>query len=106
MTSSGQSAIYEHYRAANPKSQALFERALSSLPGGNTRSTVYFQPHPLYFDHGQGCRVYDVDGNERLDFINNYPSLILGHSHPKVVGAVQRQVERAVGAAAPTEHEI
>ena len=64
------------------------------------------QPYPFYFDHGSGCRVYDADGNGRLDFINNYTSLILGHAHPKVVAAVQRQVGRGLSAAAPTELEV
>src|SRR5262245_26028311 len=64
------------------------------------------QPYPFYFDYGSGCRVYDADGNERLDFINNYTSLILGHAHPKVVAAVQRQVARGLSAAAPTELEV
>jgi glutamate-1-semialdehyde 2,1-aminomutase len=106
MNTNEQASIYARYRAANPKSQALYERALNALPGGNTRTTVYYPPFPQYFDHGQGCRVTDVDGNERLDLINNYTSLILGHSHPKVVEAVRRQAGRGVGAAAPSEYEI
>ena len=61
-------------------STALWERALSSLPGGNTRTTIFHEPYPVYFVRGEGCRVWDVDGIERIDFISNYTSLILGHA--------------------------
>src|SRR5262249_43431821 len=98
--------VEQRYREMTPRSQALFERATGSLPGGNTRTTLYTQPYPCYFDHGAGCKVYDVDGNERIDFINNYTSLILGHGHPRVVEALQRQLLRGVSAAAPTELEV
>jgi len=104
-TSIGRPSPRERYQGLNPKSQRAYERAQRSLPGGNSRTTIYFQPYPVYFDHGVGCRVYDIDGNERIDFINNYTSLILGHAHPAVVEAVQRQVPRLTSAAAPTELE-
>ncbi|HET9221861.1 MAG TPA: aspartate aminotransferase family protein, partial [Roseiflexaceae bacterium] len=100
------SSIEQRYHDSTPRSQALYQRATGALPGGNTRTTLYMQPYPFYFDHGSGCRVYDADGNERLDFINNYTSLILGHAHPKVVAAVERQVGRGLSAAAPTELEV
>jgi glutamate-1-semialdehyde 2,1-aminomutase len=101
-----QSTVVERYHAATPRSLELHERAARALPGGNTRTTLFMQPYPFYFDYGSGCRVYDVDGNERLDFLNNYTSLILGHAHPQVVAAVQRQIARGASAAAPSELEI
>lgn len=79
---------------------------MRSLPGGNTRTTIFFAPYPFYFHHGVGCRVYDVDANERIDFINNYTSLILGHAHPRVTEAVQRQLAHGASAAAPSELEV
>jgi glutamate-1-semialdehyde 2,1-aminomutase len=100
------SSIVDRYHQSTPQSQSLYERATRALPGGNTRTTLYMQPYPFYFDYGSGCRVYDVDSNQRLDFINNYTSLILGHAHPQVVAAVQRQVARGMSAAAPTELEV
>ena len=87
-------------------SRALWERALASLPGGNTRTTVFHDPHPVYLVRGDGCRVTDADGVERIDFISNYTSLILGHCHPLVVEAVQEQATRLMSAAAPSELEI
>jgi len=100
------STIVDRYHETTPKSRALYERATRSLPGGNTRTTLYMQPYPCYFDHGIGCRVYDADDNERIDFINNYTSLILGHAHPKIVAAVQQQAALGMSAAAPSELEI
>src|SRR5437763_5777055 len=99
-------AVEQQYRAATPRSAQLFERALQSLPGGNTRTTIYMQPYPFYFDHGKSYTIYDIDGNEYIDCINNYTSLILGHCYPTVVAAVQRQAARGMSVAAPTELEI
>ena len=96
----------ERYVGTTAASAAMYERALASLPGGNSRTTIFFQPHPLYLERGEGCRVYDADGVERIDFINNYTSLVLGHSHPRVVQALQRQAARLVSAAAPSELEV
>lgn len=89
-----------------PASRALWERALGSLPGGNTRTTIFHDPHPVYLTHGEGCRVWDADGVERIDFISNYTSLVHGHCHPAVVEAVQRQAGRLLSAAGPSELEI
>ncbi|MFN8484048.1 MAG: aspartate aminotransferase family protein [Anaerolineae bacterium] len=98
--------IIERYIDATPLSRELYERAVRALPGGNTRTTVFIQPYPFYFRRGQGSRVWDVDGNERLDFINNYTSLILGHAHPRVVAAVQERLTEGMSVAAPTELEV
>jgi glutamate-1-semialdehyde 2,1-aminomutase len=102
-TGSGVRADYERLTAA---SRGLWERALDSLPGGNSRTTIFYDPYPVYVIRGEGCRVTDADGVERIDFISNYTSLILGHCHPKVVEAVQRQAGRLMSAAAPSELEI
>jgi hypothetical protein len=100
------STTEERYRELTTASRALWERALGSLPGGNTRTTIFHDPYPLYLDRGEGCRVIDVDGVQRIDFINNYTSLVLGHCHPRVVEAVQRQAARLISAAAPNELEV
>jgi glutamate-1-semialdehyde 2,1-aminomutase len=78
------------------------------MPGGTTRTTTYFDPYPLYIERGQGCRVWDVDGTERIDMLGNYTAMILGHAHPKVVEAIRRQAERgtAFAAANPLEVEL
>ena len=60
------------------------------MPGGTTRTTTYFDPYPLYIDRGEGCRIWDADGAERIDMLGNYTAMILGHAHPKVVEAIKQ----------------
>jgi glutamate-1-semialdehyde 2,1-aminomutase len=99
-------ALIDEYRARTPRSAALFERATASIPGGSTRTTVFNPPYPPYMVRGEGLMTWDVDGNEYRDFLGNYTSLILGHAHPAVVGAVTAQVRRGSAFAAPTEVEV
>jgi glutamate-1-semialdehyde 2,1-aminomutase len=101
----GQTA-FEQYLRANPASKALHDAARGLLPGGITRTSVYFDPFPPYMERGEGCRIWDVDGNARIDFSNNYTALILGHCPPPVVAAVERQVRAGSAFAAPTRHEV
>ena len=96
----------ERFTELTSASRELWERATYSLPGGNTRTTIFQDPYPVYLERGEGCRVVDVDGVERIDFINNYTSLVLGHCHPRVVEAVQLQAGRLASAAGPNELEI
>jgi len=94
------------YRARTPKSSQLFEAAKTALPGGDTRSVLHFLPYPTFVERGSGCRVWDVDGNEYIDFLNNYTSLVHGHAHPVIVEAVCNQVKRGSAFASPTETQI
>ncbi|HEY7522404.1 MAG TPA: aspartate aminotransferase family protein [Candidatus Limnocylindrales bacterium] len=98
--------LVARYRARTRRSAELFERAAAALPGGSTRTTVFAPPYPPYVEAGSGARVRDVDGNDYLDMLNNYTSLILGHAHPAVTAAVERQLRRGSAFAAPTETEI
>ncbi len=88
------------------RSAALYQRARQVLPSGNSRLTVFFKPYPAYIRSGEGARIVDEDGVERLDFINNYSALIHGHRHPKIMEAVADQLGRLTGVGAPTETEI
>jgi glutamate-1-semialdehyde 2,1-aminomutase len=94
------------YPDPNSESQKLYERALSSLPGGNTRTTVYMKPYPIYAARGEGCRVWDVDGHEFIDCINNFTSLIHGHAHPLLIEAATRQLALGSAFGMPTVSEI
>ena len=105
-TQSGIEACVEEYRNQNPRSRALYERALKIFPAGNTRASVFFEPFPTYMVRGEGCRAWDVDGNERIDFLNNYTSLIHGHRAPQVMAALEQQLGRGTSFASPTEHEL
>ncbi|MEZ4621881.1 MAG: aminotransferase class III-fold pyridoxal phosphate-dependent enzyme [Caldilineaceae bacterium] len=94
------------YVARNPRSQALFERAKRSLPGGNTRTGAHMEPFPLYADSGRGVYLIDLDGHRLLDFVNNNTSLMLGHAHPAVVEALQKQIGRGTGFHRPLALEV
>ena len=76
------------------------------MPGGNTRHSIAFSPYPIYVRSGEGCRVTDVEGEERVDFINNATVAILGHRNPEVMEAVARQLELGTSFAMPTEPEV
>ena len=94
------------YRQTTPRSRALHERAAKAMPGGTTRTTTYFDPYPVYIERGEGCRVWDADGVERIDMIGNYTAMILGHSHPKIVEAIRAQAARGTGFAAANPLEV
>src|SRR5215813_161408 len=94
------------YKAKTGRSRQLFEEALRVMPGGNSRTTTFFDPYPFYITRGQGPRIWDADGAERLDFNGNYTSLILGHAHPSVVEAVAEQATRGMSFPGPSEHEV
>ena len=105
-----QSAVAERilttYRERTKRSRELFERAGKTLEGGTTRTSVFFSPYPCYVAEGKGCRFTDLDGNVRIDFLNNFTSLMHGHAYPPVVEAVNRQIAKGSAYAAPSELEV
>lgn len=71
------------------KSKELLVRGSQVLAGGvSSEFRKYNHPHAIFYTHGEGSRVYDVDGNEYLDFTLSQGPLIVGHSHPQVLAAV------------------
>jgi hypothetical protein len=94
------------YPDQNSSSQKMYNRALSSLPGGNTRTTVFMKPYPIYAARGEGCRVWDLDGNEFIDCINNFTSQIHGHAHPALVKAATAQLALGSAFGLPTQSEV
>ena len=77
------------------RSQALFERAQNVLAGGvSSEFRKYSQPHPLFYERARGSRIWDVDGNEYVDFTLSQGPLILGHGHPHVLQSVCRASEQ------------
>jgi glutamate-1-semialdehyde 2,1-aminomutase len=79
------------------------EVAKAHLPGGVSSSWQVWPPHPIYVSHGKGSKVWDIDGNEYVDYHNGYGVMVMGHAHPKIVEAVQRRVELGTHFAQPTE---
>lgn len=77
------------------KSRVLYERAQRVLPGGvSSNVKMEERPQPLYFVRAEGARLYDVDGNEYIDYTCGYGPIVLGHAYPPVVEAVQRAAAR------------
>ena len=94
------------YRKMSPGSAALAERANRVFPGGDTRLSAHYGPYPLAMASASGCVLTDVDGNQVLDFMNNFTSLIHGHAHPDVVSAVKQQIPLGSAYAAPSVSQI
>lgn len=101
----GQAAM-QTYLDRTPGSRSLYERAARVMPGGETRTTAYWKPYPLFMARGEGCRIYDVDGNRYIDFVNNYTSLVLGHAHPAVEAAVAALPRGGTAFAASLEEQV
>jgi len=89
-----------------PKSRAMYERARASLAGGVASSYQVREPWPIYLERGEGARVWDVDGNEMLDFHNGFGSMTQGHAHPAISRAVDERVRLGTHFAAPTEDAV
>src|SRR5262249_28760898 len=88
------------------RSLAYREEAKTHLPGGVSSSWQTWPPHPIYVSRGRGSRVWDIDGNEYVDYHNGYRVTVIGHAHPKIVEAVQRRVELGTHFAQPTEDAL
>ena len=99
-------AIETAYLGRTPRSRALHERAARVLPGGSTRAGTFYLPYPAYMVRGAGCRLYDADGNEYVDCLNNYTSLIHGHAHPRLVATLAEVAARGTAHGAPVEDEV
>jgi glutamate-1-semialdehyde 2,1-aminomutase len=87
----------------------LFERAQRSIPGGVNSPVRAFKSvggTPRFFTRGQGPYVWDADGQRYVDYIGSWGPMILGHAHPQVVEAVQREAQNSLSFGAPTEAEI
>ena len=90
------------------KSKALYEKAVDLMPGGVNSPARAFKSvgdHPLFMDHAKDARVYDVDGNEYIDYCLSFGPLILGHSDDKVVSEVAKTAKKGTTFGAPTELE-
>lgn len=91
------------------KSRRLFEEAKKFIPGGVNSPVRAFRSvggDPLFFSHGVGSHLCDVDGNEYIDYVASWGPLILGYSPPYLVKAIQEEAARATSFGAPGELEI
>ncbi len=94
---SEQDGLVEEYVKSHSKSQQLHEQAVRLFPAdGATHSARVLNPFRPYITHAKGSRKWDVDGNEYIDYVMGHGTLILGHSHPAVVEALQKQVAKGI----------
>src|SRR5262245_28148641 len=89
-----------------PGSKTLFDRALRTMPQGVPSSFQPWDPYPVYLREGKGSQVWDVDGNEYVDFHNGFGSMVVGHAHPKVAEAIEKAARTGTHFAAPTESTV
>ncbi|MGB9890970.1 glutamate-1-semialdehyde 2,1-aminomutase [Thermodesulfovibrio yellowstonii] len=91
------------------KSKKLYKQALKLMPGGVNSPVRAFKAvggNPLFIAKAKGSKIYDVDGNEYIDYVLSWGPLILGHAYPSVVKALKKAIEKGTSYGAPTELEI
>ncbi len=95
----------EAYVTRNPKSLARYVEATAVMPGGNTRTVLHYAPFPIAMARAEGCRLWDVDGVEYVDFLGEYTAGIYGHSHPTIRAALDGALDKGInfGASNMTE---
>ena len=93
----------EKFRRARPRSKQLWTEARQVMPRGVPSSFQDASPQPVFIEKGKGSRVWDVDGNEYVDFHNGFGVMVVGHAHPKIVEAVTRQIALGSHFAQPVE---
>src|SRR6476620_11602103 len=96
----------EVYRLRTSASRRFLVEAREYLPGGDSRSTLFYRPYPAVMDRGEGCWLFDIDGNRLLDMTGNHSSLIHGYGHPEIVSAVQDQLRNGSCVPGSTEPQL
>ncbi|HIG45738.1 MAG TPA: aminotransferase class III-fold pyridoxal phosphate-dependent enzyme [candidate division Zixibacteria bacterium] len=90
----------ERYRSKTRRSHDAFKQMASVMPGV-AKGAYYYAPYPITIDHADGCYLYDIDGNQYVDFANHHTAQILGHNHPAINEAVTQQLKKGIAVAGP-----
>jgi glutamate-1-semialdehyde 2,1-aminomutase len=93
------------YTAANPRSRARHENATHSMPGGNTRSVLFYSPFPLTWASGEGATLTDLDGHSYTDFLGEFTAGLYGHSNPVIRAAMQGALEGGIALGGPNRYD-
>jgi glutamate-1-semialdehyde 2,1-aminomutase len=91
------------------RSEELFRRAQAVIPGGVNSPVRAFRSvgrNPLFIARGEGSHIFDVDGNEYVDYVGSWGPLLLGHRHPAILSAIEQALEIGTSFGAPTEREV
>jgi glutamate-1-semialdehyde 2,1-aminomutase len=86
----------------NPLSAAAYIRAEAVMPGGNTRSVLFYEPFPLVMVRGDGCFLWDADGHRYLDLLGEFTAGLYGHSNPPILAAIRAALESGLNFGAHT----
>lgn len=95
----------EAYAARRPRSAAIHAKAREVMPGGNTRTVLFYTPFPTAMVRGEGCRLWDADGHEYLDLLGEYSAGLFGHSEKRILDAVKAALDGGINLAAVGEKE-
>jgi glutamate-1-semialdehyde 2,1-aminomutase len=88
-------AVEAEFRKRTPKSAELMQRSAHSMPGGLTRGFGFHWPYPAVMERGEGCYLWDVDGNRYIDLVSNGLALIHGHAFAPVVNALAARLPQS-----------
>lgn len=97
--------MMEEEKKSYPKSAQAFTKAKNFLPGGVNSPVRAFggvDVEPLFIAAANGSKIYDIDGNEYIDYVGSWGPMILGHAHPKVIEAIEAAVKKGTSFGAPT----
>src|SRR5262245_27347736 len=97
--------VRARFAAANPRSRAAHEKAAEVMPGGNTRTTLFYQPFPLTMAGADGCRLTDLDGHTYVDLLGDYTAGLYGHNNAIIRKAVDAALDGGWNFGAHGEHE-
>jgi len=88
--------VKEAYVTSAPRSLARYVEATTVMPGGNTRTVLHYAPFPLAMVRAEGCRMWDADGREYIDFLGEYTAGLYGHSNPVIRAALDRALNNGI----------
>ncbi len=91
------------------KSRELFRKAKRIIPGGVNSPVRAFSAvggNPLFIESAKGSKIYDVDGNEYIDYVQSWGPMIVGHANPKIINAIKKAADKGTSFGAPTPLEI
>lgn len=89
----------------SPASASRQTAAEAWMPGGNTRTLLYYTPFPIAFARGEGARLWDVDGHEYLDLVSEQSAAIFGHTHPRILEEIETVLRRGINLGGPNRYE-
>ena len=96
----------QRFASSNPLSQRRFEEAGTVMPGGNTRTSLYYPPFPVTFASGEGAHLTDLDGHRYLDLLGEYSAGLYGHSEPAIMAAARGVLDEGLSYGGPNRYEV